>query len=213
MIWIVLLLALALFAALAFRGLGFLAWVAATAAWLLGWRFAGVTHPTLFATCVFVALVLALVFGVPLLRRALVSRFVMPVFARVLPRLGDTERIALEAGTVWWDGDLFGGMPDWEKLLDFAPAPLSAEEQAFLNGPVEELCRRLDDWDVYQRRDLPPEIWQYIKEQRFLGMIIPKEHGGLGFSAIGHSRVVTRLASRSITAAVTAITTPDQPLL
>src|SRR5690348_8401901 len=110
MIWIVLLLALALFAALAFRGLGFLAWVAAAGVALVGWRIAGVAHPTLFATCTIGALALAVVFGLPPLRRALVSRFVMPVFAKVLPRLGDTERIALEAGTVWWDGDLFGGM-------------------------------------------------------------------------------------------------------
>jgi len=205
MIWIVLLLALVLFAALAFRGLGFLAWIAAAGAWLVGWRLAGVEHPAAFVASVVVLALLALVFGLPPLRRALVTRFVMPVFAGVLPRLGDTERIALEAGTVWWDGDLFGGMPDWQKLLDFTPAPLSAEEQAFIDGPVEELCRRLSDWEVYQRRDLPPEIWRYIREQRFLGMIIPKEYGGLGFSAIGHSRVVTRIASRSVTAAVTVM--------
>ena len=201
----VLILSLAAFSILAFRGLGFLAWVAAAGVWLLGWRIVGVSHPTLFVATAVALTLLALVFGLPPLRRALVSRFVMPVFAKVLPRLGDTERIALEAGTVWWDGDLFGGMPDWQKLLDFAPAPLSADEQAFIDGPVEELCRRLSDWEVYQQRDLPPEIWQYIKEQRFLGMIIPKEHGGLGFSAIGHSRVVTRIASRSVTAAVTVM--------
>ncbi|MBA8889550.1 acyl-CoA dehydrogenase [Dokdonella fugitiva] len=205
MIWIVLLLALVLFATLAFRGLGFLAWIAATGVALVGWRLTGGAHPTLLAACTILALALAIVFGLPPLRRQLVSRFVMPVFAKVLPRLGDTERIALEAGTVWWDGDLFGGRPDWQKLLDFSPAPLSAEEQAFMDGPVEELCRRLSDWEVYQQRDLPPEIWRYIKEQRFLGMIIPKEHGGLGFSAIGHSRVVTRIASRSVTAAVTVM--------
>ncbi len=203
MLWIALILAVLAFAALAFRGLGFLAWLVAAGVWLLGWRLAGVEHPHLFAASCAVLALLALVAGVPPLRRQLVSRWVLPVFARVLPRLGATERIALEAGTVWWDGDLFGGMPDWDKLLAFAPAPLSAEEQAFIDGPVDELCRRLDDWAVYQQRDLPPEIWQYIKEQRFLGMIIPKEHGGLGFSAIGHSRVVTRIATRSITAAVT----------
>jgi acyl-CoA dehydrogenase len=164
-----------------------------------------VQHPSLFVAGVVVLIVLALLFGLPLLRRQLVSRFVMPVFAKVLPRLGDTERIALEAGTVWWDGDLFGGMPEWQKLLDFTPAPPSAEEQAFLDGPVEELCRLLDDWEVHQQRDLPPVVWDFIKRERFFGMIIPKEFGGLGFSAIGHSRVVTRLASRSITAAVTVM--------
>jgi acyl-CoA dehydrogenase len=164
-----------------------------------------VQHHALYAACVIGAIVLAVVFGLPPLRRQLVSRFVMPVFAKVLPKLGATERIALEAGTVWWDGDLFGGMPDWNKLLAFAPAPLREDEQAFLDGPATELCRRLDDWAVYQQRDLPPEIWQYIKEQRFLGMVVPKEFGGLGFSAIAHSRVVTRIASRSVTAAVTVM--------
>ncbi|GAA0724930.1 acyl-CoA dehydrogenase [Dokdonella soli] len=203
--WIVLLLALAVFAVLAFRGLGFLAWVAAAGTLLLGWRLAGVAHPYLFGACVVAAIALALLSGLPPLRRQLVSRFVMPMFAKVLPRLGDTERIALEAGTVWWDGDLFGGMPDWQKLLDFQPPPLSAEEQAFLDGPTEELCRRISDWDIYQQRDLPAPIWDFIKEQRFLGMILPKEHGGLGFSALAHSRVVTRIASRSVTAAVTVM--------
>ena len=198
-------LALAVFCVLAFRGLGFLGWVAAAGVWLVGWRIAGVESPVLFAWIAFALIVLVAVFGIPALRRELVSRFVMPRFAKVLPRLGETERIALEAGTVWWDGDLFGGMPDWQKLLDFMPAPPSAEEQAFIDGPLEELCRRLDDWQIHQQRDLPPEIWDFIKRERFFGMIIPKEFGGLGFSAIGHSRVVTRLASRSITAAVTVM--------
>ena len=205
MSWITLIVALAVLSALAFIGRGFLAWIAAVAVALLGWRIAGVQHHALFSACVIAALVLAVLFGLPLLRRQLVTRFVMPVFAKVLPKLGATERIALEAGTVWWDGDLFGGMPDWNKLLAFAPAPLREDEQAFLDGPTLELCRRLDDWAVYQQRDLPPEIWQYIKEQRFLGMVIPQEYGGLGFSAIAHSRVVTRIASRSVTAAVTVM--------
>ena len=198
-------LALVVFSALAFRGLGFLAWLAAAGIWLVGWRIDGVASPALFGGTVAVLVVLAAVFGLPALRRELVSGFLMPRFAKVLPRLGETERIALDAGTVWWDGDLFGGMPDWQKLLDFQVPPLSVVEQAFLDGPVEELCRRLDDWDINQRRDLPPEIWDFIKRERFLGMIIPPEHGGLGFSALAHSRVVTRIASRSITAAVTVM--------
>ena len=205
MSWITLVVALVALATLAFLGRGFLGWVVAVGIGLLGWRIAGVHHHALFAACVIAALAFAVLFGLPPLRRQLVSRWIMPVFAKVLPKLGATERIALEAGTVWWDGDLFGGMPDWNKLLAFAPAPLREDEQAFLDGPTMELCRRLDDWAVYQQRDLPPEIWQYIREQRFLGMVIPKEHGGLGFSAIAHSRVVTRIASRSVTAAVTVM--------
>jgi len=198
-------LALVVFSVLAFRGLGFLAWIAAAGVWLIGWRIVGVDSPLLFEITAIVLIVLAIVFGVPLVRRHLVSRFIMPAFAKVLPHLGETERIALEAGTVWWDGDLFGGMPDWQKLLDFAPRALTDDERAFVEGPTEELCRRLDDWDVYQQRDLPREIWDFIKRERFFGMIIPKEYGGLGFGALAHSRVVTRLSSRSITAAVTVM--------
>jgi acyl-CoA dehydrogenase len=198
-------LALVVFSVLAFRGLGFLAWVAAAGVWLAGWRVVGVESPALFETTVIVLAALAILFGVPPIRRHLVSRFIMPAFAKVLPRLGETERIALEAGTVWWDGELFGGMPDWRKLVDFNAPPLRDDERAFLEGPVEELCRRLDDWEVYQRRDLSPEIWDFIRRERFFGMIIPKEFGGLGFGALAHSRVVTRLSSRSITAAVTVM--------
>ncbi len=202
---LVALVALVVFATLAFRGSGFLAWLAGAGVLLVGWRLTGVTHPFAFSLCIAILIVLALLFGLPVLRRHLVSRFVMPAFAKVLPRLGSTERIALEAGTVWWDGDLFGGMPDWQKLLDFQPRSLSAEEQAFLDGPTAELCRRISDWEINQQRDLPAAIWEFIKRERFLGMIIPKEHGGLGFSALAHSRVVTRIASRSVTAAVTVM--------
>ena len=197
--------ALLVFLVLAFRGLGFLAWIATAGVWLLGWRLDGVAARLLFDACAIVLVTLALVFGLPPLRRTLVSRFAMPRFAKVLPRLGDTERIALEAGSVWWDGDLFAGMPDWQKLLDFQPRPLSAAEQAFLDGPTEELCRRISDWEIYQQRDLPAPIWDFIKQERFFGMILPKECGGLGFSALAHSRVVTRIASRSVTAAVTVM--------
>ena len=154
------------FCVLAFRGLGFLAWIAAAGVWLVGWRVVGVDSPVLFQATVIVLAALAILFGVPLVRRHLVSRFIMPAFAKVLPRLGETERIALEAGTVWWDGELFGGMPNWQKLIDFNAPPLRDDERAFLEGPAEELCRKLDDWDVYQRRDLSPEIWDFIKRQR-----------------------------------------------
>ena len=130
-------LAVVVFCVLAFRGLGFLAWISAAGVWLIGWRIVGIDSPLLFEITTIVLVALAIVSGVPLIRRHLVSRFVMPAFAKVLPRLGETERIALEAGTVWWDGDLFGGMPDWQKLLDFAPRALTDEERAFVEGPTE----------------------------------------------------------------------------
>jgi len=134
-----------------------------------------------------------------------VTFWLMRPVGAMLPRMGDTERIALEAGTVWWDGDLFSGNPDWRKLLDFKVRLLSNRERAFLDGPVQELCTMLDEWTIGQAGDLSPEVWDFIKRHRFFGMIIPEEYGGLGFSAIAHSAVVTKLASRSVTAAVTVM--------
>ena len=198
-------LALIALSALLFVGRGFLAWLAAAAIWLLGWRIVGVASPLLFEITVVVLVALALIFGLPPLRRVLISRFAMKLMAPVLPRLGDTERIALEAGTVWWDAELFSGLPHWEKLLAFTPQPLTVEEQAFIDGPVAQLCAMLDDWEINQLRDLPPAVWDFIKRNGFFGMIIPKEYGGHGFSAIAHSRVVTRLSSRSVAAAVTVM--------
>ena len=198
-------LALILFSALLFLGYGFFAWTGAAAIWLIGWRVSGIGSPLLFETIVIVLIALAALFGVPPLRRLLISRVAMKTMARVLPRLGETERIALEAGTVWWDAELFAGRPDWHKLLDFKPQKLSAEEQAFMDGPVEELCRRLDDWQINQLRDLPASVWAFLKTNGFFGMIIPKEYGGHGFSGIAHSRVVTKISSRSVAAAVTVM--------
>src|SRR3979411_865759 len=114
-----------------------------------------------------------------------------PIFSwarGVLPAMSDTEREALEAGDVWWDADLFTGNPDWTKLLATAPATLAPEEDAFLNGPVDQLCAMLDDWKInWEWRDLPPEAWDFIKREKFFGMIIPKQYGGLGFSPPSHS--------------------------
>ena len=138
-------------------------------------------------------------------RRDLVTRFVMPQVGRMLPRLGDTEREALEAGTVWWDGELFRGAPDWKRLLDFSVREISARERAFLDGPVEEVCREIDDWDVFLRGDLPAPVWERLRRERFFGMIIPEAWGGLGFSAQAHSAVIVKLASRSVACAVTVM--------
>jgi acyl-CoA dehydrogenase len=140
------------------------------------------------------------------LRRALVTAPALRVFRKVLPPMSDTEREALEAGTVWWEGALFGGRPDWRRLLSLPRPALSAEEQAFLDGPVTELCAMLDDWQVsHELEDLPPEVWRFIRERGFLGLIIPKRYGGLGFSALAHSEVVARLATRSATATVSVM--------
>ena len=138
------------------------------------------------------------------LRIALISRPFMRTYRRLLPSMSDTERDALEAGTVWWEGELFTGNPDWRKLHAAAGPKLSAEEQAFLDGPCETLCRMLDDFDITHRRgDMPPEVWQYIKSQGFFAMIIPKRYGGLEFSTYAHSCVLVKLAGRSVTCAST----------
>jgi len=169
------------------------------------WAWDGIELAILFYPLLVIFLALSAVLGLPAIRRRVVSKRLMPVVKGMLPRLGDTERIALEAGTVWWDRDLFSGHPDWKKLLHFKEPPLSEEERRFLDGPVEELCAMLDDWTVRQEGDLPPEVWEFIKKNRFLGMIVPKEYGGLAFSHLAHSRIVTRIATRSITAAVTVM--------
>jgi acyl-CoA dehydrogenase len=194
-----------LFLGLAYVGRVYWAWVLALGGALTTWAVADVASPTLPATAIGLFLLTAAVFGLPALRRRLVTSWVMRVVGRMLPRMGDTERIALEAGTVWWDRDLFSGDPDWKKLLDFAPRGLSEKERAFLDGPTQELCGMLDDWRITQDGDLPPEVWHFIKRHRFFGMVIPEEYGGLGFSAIAHSAVVVKLASRSVTAAVTVM--------
>ncbi len=149
-------------------------------------------------------IVTAVLLNVPKLRRAWISNRVLPLFRTALPPMSKTERDALEAGTVWWDGELFSGNPDWIKLLSIPTPKLSAEEQAFLDGPVEELCGMLNDWEITEElHDLPPQVWQFIKDNRFFGMIIPKQYGGLEFSALAHSAVVMKISSRSVTAAVT----------
>ncbi len=140
------------------------------------------------------------------LRRYLISNRFLRIYKRMLPPMSSTEREALEAGTVWWDGELFTGGPDWNKLLAARPPALSAEEQAFIDGPCEELCRMIDDWDITHRRaDLPPEVFDFIKKKGFWAMIIPKKYGGLEFSAYAHSCVVVKIASRSSTVASTVV--------
>lgn len=146
------------------------------------------------------------IFNVPDLRKKLVSTPLLKYVRAVLPPMSETERVAIDAGTVWWEAELFRGAPDWDLLLKYPEAKLSAEEQAFVDGPVEELCSMMDDWEItYGLNDLPPTVWQFIKDNLFLGMVIPKEFGGLGFSAMAHSEVVMKLATRSVTGSVSVM--------
>ena len=140
------------------------------------------------------------------LRQTILSKPIFHWARGSLPSLSATEREAMEAGDTWWDADLFSGAPDWRKLREMAPATLTPEEQAFLDGPVSQLCDMLDDWRIAAMdMDLPQDVWDFLKRNRFFGMIIPEEFGGLGFSATAHSEVVKRISTRSVTAAVTVM--------
>ncbi len=141
------------------------------------------------------------------LRKLLISLPFLKAYMRLLPAMSQTEKEALDAGTVWWDGELFTGKPRFEKLLASKAPQLTAEEQAFIDGPCEELCRMFDDWDITHRRaDMPPKVWDFLKSKGFFAMIIPKKYGGLEFSAYAHSCVLVKLASRSgLLAATTAV--------
>jgi len=156
----------------------------------------------------FILLVVELAIAVPLLmdgfRRKQISAPLLKMFAKVTPKLSETEQTALEAGTVGFEGELFSGKPDWHELLKQPKPELSVEEQAFMDGPVEELCSMIDDWQItHELADLPPDVWAFIKKHKFFGMIIPKQYGGLGFSALAHSAVLQKLATMSATVAST----------
>ncbi|HEY1899001.1 MAG TPA: acyl-CoA dehydrogenase [Steroidobacteraceae bacterium] len=138
------------------------------------------------------------------LRRTVLSGPFLRSYRRMLPSMSQTEKEALEAGTVWWDGELFTGAPRWEKLLSARAPQLTPAEQAFLDGPCEQLCAMLDDWDITHRRaDLPPQVWSFLTSQGFFAMIIPRHYGGLEFSAYAHSCVLAKIASRSTTCSST----------
>ncbi|MCC4597445.1 acyl-CoA dehydrogenase [Xanthomonas campestris pv. phormiicola] len=172
-------------------------WAALSATLLVACWLLGANHTATIVAAVLLALV-AVPLLLPFVRKPLLTAPMLKVFRKVLPPLSQTERIALETGSVGFEGELFSGDPDWQKLLDYPKPQLTAEEQAFLDGPVEELCRMTNDWEItHVHADLPPELWSFIKKHRFFGMIIPKEYGGLGFSALAHHKVIQKIASVS----------------
>ncbi len=197
--WLIIAAVIVLILALGFFRASFWLWILGAAVVLYG-AGAGVWLWLILAA-------VAVIFGIVPVRRATVTAAVFKFMrsAGFLPSISQTERTAIEAGTVWVDGDLFSGRPDFGKLLKEPYPELSAEERAFLDGPVEEVCRMTDDWDVFQRGDLPGEVWEYLKQERFFGMIIPKEYGGLGFSALANSAVVMKTAARSLPLSITVM--------
>jgi acyl-CoA dehydrogenase len=203
-IWLVLLVAGAL--ALMMMRVSAWSWLVAELAWIwLG----GMTGQVNFIVCVLLAIVLCtptLLVAISSLRQTLLTRPALDLFRRILPAMSATERDAIEAGTVWWDADLFSGKPDWQRLLSLPAPTLTAEEQAFLDKEVTQLCAMVSDWDsTVAWQDLPPPAWQFVKDKGFLGMIIPRQYGGKQFSAYMHSQVIMKLSSRCSVAAISVM--------
>ncbi|MEL6868924.1 MAG: acyl-CoA dehydrogenase [Pseudomonadota bacterium] len=164
--------------------------------------FADAPGPVLFLLWLIIAVLVVL--NVEDFRRDQITARLLEKYRTMLPQMSDTEREALEAGSVWWDGELFTGLPDWDRLMSMPAPTLTDEEQAFFDGPTETLCRMLDDWQItHELGDMPPEIWSYVKEQRFFAMIIPKAYGGLEFSPYANALILKKLSTRSTVAAST----------
>ncbi len=181
----------------AYHRLRLATWAAITATLLVACWFLGANQTATIVAALVVALV-ALPLLLPFVRKPLLTAPALKFLRKALPPLSQTERIALETGSVGFEGELFTGDPEWNTLLNYPKPQLTAEEQAFLDGPVEQLCRMVDEWQInHVYADLPPELWDYIKQHKFFGMIIPKEYGGLGFSALAHHKVIQKLASVS----------------
>lgn len=166
----------------------------------------------LLASCLYNPLLLILLAAVlvvlnhPGLRRKLISKPVFKALGKMMPPIGDTEREAIEAGATWFEAELFGGRPDWDDFSKVNFTQLTEEEQSFLDNEVQELCAMLDEWKIYhEHKDLPEEVWDYLKANGFFSLIIPKEYGGRDFSAYAQSRTMSKIATRSLTTAVTAM--------
>ena len=166
---------------LAFTLVGEPGWISLTLGWLV---FAAVAFPLNYLPW----------------RRAFISAPVMKAFEGMTPEISETEQIALDAGTVGFEGELFTGKPNWKKLLSRPLPELTVEEQAFIDGPCEELCGMIDEWEfTHYRVGISDEAWEHLKKNKFFGMIIPKDYGGLGFSATAHRAVLEKVGGMSST--------------
>ncbi len=183
-----------------FNGVRFVTWSVAMAAVLWAW-FA----PSTLFWSIYLPVNALLLY--PPLRRGLITKHIVALMQRkkLMPKISETEKIALRAGTLWIDGEFFSGKPNFNTIFSKPYPKLTDEEQAFLDNEVNTVCAMTNDHQVFQKRDLPPEVWTYLKINHFFGMVIPKKYGGLGFSALGHSAVVQKLASRSQVLAITAM--------
>jgi len=172
-------------------------WSALAALLLIGCGLLGI-HWLAITSAAFIVVLISAALLLPFVRKPLISAPLLKLVRKVLPPLSQTERITLETGSVGFEGELFSGKPDWNVLLNYPKPQLSAEEQAFLNGPVETLCQMINDWEItHIQADLPEQLWEFLKQERFFGMIIPKRYDGLGFSALAHHKVIQKIASIS----------------
>ena len=180
---------------------------AASSIVIIAWLVLGAVTPPMLSPWLVVPLALVLVvLNVGSVRRAILTKPVFAMLKKSMPPISATERDALEAGTTWWEKQLFSGKPDWNEFAQINLPQLTAEEQKFIDNEVSELCSLLDEWKIQNDlKDLPPEAWQYLKDKNFFGLIIPKEYGGRDFSPYAQSRIMSKIASRSGTAAVTAM--------
>lgn len=184
--------------------LSLLTWTVIFGAGLLLLSATGVL-PGLLALILWPLFIIMALFNVATLRRKYLSTPMLEYIQKVLPPISRTEREAIEAGTTWWEAELFRGNPDFVRLLDVPGPGLTAEEQAYLDGPVEQLCGMLDDWQISRQQDLPREVWELMAREKFWAINIPKKYGGLEFSAEANSAIVMKIATRSGTAAVTVM--------
>ena len=188
----------------AYLRIGLRTWTIATAIAILGVGLLAGSHWLAIALPLLVFAAIAVPLNLPAFRRARISAPLLAIYRKITPNLSETEQIALEAGTVGFEGQLFSGKPDWSELLGQARPELSVDEQAFLDGPVEELCAKINEWEIsHELADLPEDMWEFLKANKFFGMIIPKQYGGLQFSALAHSAVLQKIASMSATVSST----------
>ncbi len=177
--------------------------MALTAGYIFTFFFANISWFSLLILFLFLILIL-LPLNFPLQRQLYLMTSLFAWYKRHIPKISNTERDAIEAGTVWWDKELFSGKPEWNQLFALPAPKLTNEEQAFLDGPAHELCSMINEWKITEEyQDLPPEMWQFLKDNRFFGMIIPKSYGGLGFSALAHSEVLAKISGCSLAVAST----------
>ena len=190
--------------ACAFYGTSLLMWTIAMAAGIVILASTGSVPLFSLAVIATIFAIIAIPLNVIPWRQQLITAPFLKQFRRMLPDISETEQVALDAGTVGWEGELFAGKPDWKLLKEQPYLALTVEEQAFIDGPVEELCHMLNSWEItHNDADLNPETWEFLKQNRFLGMIIPKEYGGLGFSAMAHRAVLQKISSVCAVAAST----------